>query len=335
MNIHITNIEYLGGTAKMAQDGVILAAYEALGAKKISFARRNFYDDYWNTIGHHIDGALAKLTYGDIVIHQYPSHNSPDYDAVFINKVRCYRDVKLIIFVEDLLTLLYNNSPAVRREVEFFNNSDLLILPSVAEYNYLLDNGLRKDIPILYQQIWEMQGYPEFIYHDHIRRICFSGNATRFPFLCEYNGRTMIDHFDGCEPETYNRDSLTWKGFYEPHRLMKELSRGGYGLVWCDKEQFDLYYHMNQPHKLGFNLASGIPVIIREGAAHSDFIREHGLGFVVSSLDEADELVQTTTDKQYQEMIANVAKIQHLSLRGIYTKRLLTEAVITLLENSN
>ena len=89
---------------------------------------------------------------------------------------------------------------------------------------------------------------------------------------------------------------------------------------------------MNQPHKLGFTLASGIPVIIRNGCVHSDFVREKDLGYVVDSLEEADNLVQNTSDEDYAKMISNIAPYQYMLLNGVYTKKLLMDALICVLE---
>ena len=102
--------------------------------------------------------------------------------------------------------------------------------------------------------------------------------------------------------------------------------------MWSDEEYFKRYYSWNQPNKLGFNLAAGIPVVIRNGSVHTQFIKNNGLGYVVESLEEADELVQNTSDEKYQQMIQNVAKFQPLLLNGVYTQRLLLDAVIQVME---
>ena len=53
---------------------------------------------------------------------------------------------------------------------------------------------------------------------------------------------------------------------------------------------------MNQPYKLGTNLAAGIPVIVKRGCVHEKFVERNGLGYAVDTLDEADKLVQSITD---------------------------------------
>ncbi len=80
-------------------------------------------------------------------------------------------------------------------------------------------------------------------------------------------------------------------------KLMHELSKGGFGLVWSDDEYFNKL--INQPYKLGTNLAAGIPVIVKRGCVHEKFVERNGLGYAVDTLDEADKLVQSITDAEY------------------------------------
>lgn len=89
MNIHITNIHNIGGTAPLAQEGAMQVAKQ-LGFREMGILRRNFYEDYWNTISHQQDGIIAPLYFNDIVIFQYPSWNGPDFDRAFVNKIKMY-----------------------------------------------------------------------------------------------------------------------------------------------------------------------------------------------------------------------------------------------------
>lgn len=332
MNIHITNLHNMGGTATLAQDGVAQVAKE-LGYKEMPIERRSFYDDYWNMISHHLDGTIASLYFDDIVIFQYPSWNGPDYDRKFVDKVRMYHGTKLIIFVQDLQKLLFNSDEHIlMTEIATLNMADLLILPTKKMYQYMLQHGLRKDMPILFQKIWEAPGFPQYTEHMNLKRFCFTGNYERFPFLKDYYGVTPIEQFDGQKPEREDDAHFQWKGFLQHDKMLRELSRGGYGLVWSDREYFDNYYSLNQPHKLGFNLAAGIPVIIRAGCENADFVKQHDLGYAVESLEEADILVQQTSDETYMKMINNIKKIQVMLLKGMYTKKVLLDSVIQVME---
>lgn len=129
-------------------------------------------------------------------------------------------------------------------------------------------------------------------------------------------------------------DSFCWRGYFEQEKLMHELSKGGFGLVWSDDEYFDRYYSMNQPYKLGTNLAAGIPVIVKRGCVHEKSVERNGLGYAVDTLDEADKLVQSITDAEYIKLYHNVKNIQKLILDGAYTRKTLQDAIIEVLENA-
>lgn len=111
---------------------------------------------------------------------------------------------------------------------------------------------------------------------DHAVTRCFhfAGNYNRFPFLAEYHGKTPIYQYDANKPDRENDDSFCWRGYFEQEKLMHELSKGGFGLVWSDDEYFDRYYSMNQPYKLGTNLAAGIPVIVKEAVFMRNLSKE-------------------------------------------------------------
>lgn len=188
--------------------------------------------------------------------------------------------------------------------------------------------------PVIYQTIWDMPSDICFVDHAVTRCFHFAGNYNRFPFLAEYHGKTPIYQYDANKPDRENDDSFCWRGYFEQEKLMHELSKGGFGLVWSDDEYFDRYYSMNQPYKLGTNLAAGIPVIVKRGCVHEKFVERNGLGYAVDTLDEADKLVQSITDAEYIKLYHNVKNIQKLILDGAYTRKTLQDAIIEVLENA-
>ncbi|MTV97518.1 beta-1,6-galactofuranosyltransferase, partial [Streptococcus pneumoniae] len=57
-----------------------------------------------------------------------------------------------------------------------------------------------------------------------------------------------------------------------------------------------------------------------------------GLGYVVDSLEEANRLVEETTVEVYQQMVENVSKVSYALKEGYFTKKLLIDAVMQLLD---
>lgn len=253
MKTHITTLNNMAGTASLAHRRVLKVA-QSIGCHEMGLSFYPLKPDYAKEIDKRLDGIIAPLNYGDIVIFQYPSWIGVNYDESFVNKIKSYRDTKLIIFVQDIQKLMFDSEQVILdMEIRTLNKADLLILPSKKMHRYLKENG---------------------------------------------------------------------------------LSKGGFGLVWSDDEYFDRYYSMNQPYKLGTNLAAGIPVIVKRGCVHEKFVERNGLGYAVDTLDEADKLVQSITDAEYIKLYHNVKNIQKLILDGAYTRKTLQDAIIEVLESA-
>ena len=330
MNIHITKLNNLGGTATIAQDRVARIAHD-LGYKEMGISYYHLQPDFIKEIGSRLDGIIASLYYGDVVIFQYPSWIGPNYDSCFAGKIKSYANTKLIIFVQDLQYLMFGSEKLILDwEVDTLNKADVLILPSPAIYDFLRENGLKQK-EVVYQTIWDMPSETCFLEHSCKKQFLFTGNFQRFPFLKDYHGKTPIVHFDYSRPGRQEDASYEWKGYLESEKLMHELSKGGFGLVWSDEEYFQRYYSINQPYKLGVNLAA---VIIRKGSVHEEFIVKNGIGFAAASLEEADEMIQSISEETYRKLYDNVRSIQTLLLNGAYTRKVLQDAVIKAQENA-
>lgn len=80
-------------------------------------------------------------------------------------------------------------------------------------------------------------------------------------------------------------------------------------------------------------MSAGIPVIVPDYLSNADFIKKNDVGFVVSSLEEADKVVQECTEQEYYEIVSNVKKVQYLINNGYFTKKLFVDSLMKL--NSN
>lgn len=155
-------------------------------------------------------------------------------------------------------------------KVDPFNEWEELIMEAMVEtrrydeaeelYTDVVDYYLRECGIYPSSRLLEILEKSDICFVDHAVTRCFhfAGNYNRFPFLAEYHGKTPIYQYDANKPDRENDDSFCWRGYFEQEKLMHELSKGGFGLVWSDDEYFDRYYSMNQPYKLGTNLAAGI-----------------------------------------------------------------------------
>lgn len=105
MKTHITTLNNMAGTASLAHRRVLKVA-QSIGCHEMGLSFYPLKPDYAKEIDKRLDGIIAPLNYGDIVIFQYPSWIGVNYDESFVNKIKSYRDTKLIIFVQDIQKLI-------------------------------------------------------------------------------------------------------------------------------------------------------------------------------------------------------------------------------------
>ena len=154
MKTHITTLNNMAGTASLAHRRVLKVA-QSIGCHEMGLSFYPLKPDYAKEIDKRLDGIIAPLNYGDIVIFQYPSWIGVNYDESFVNKIKSYRDTKLIIFVQDIQKLMFDSEQAILdMEIKTLNKADLLILASKKMHRYLKENGLDEK-PVIYQTIWD------------------------------------------------------------------------------------------------------------------------------------------------------------------------------------
>lgn len=131
--------------------------------------------------------------------------------------------------------------------------------------------------------------------------------------------------------EKQKYSNINYFGAFLPDELTKNLA-GKYGLVW-DGDSIDTcgsgkgeYLRINNPHKLSLYLAVGLPVIIWDEAAESEFVKRENVGLTISSLYELPDKLTGISDRDYAIMKANAAKIGKRLRNGEYMTRALKAA---------
>ncbi|WP_022770281.1 sugar transferase [Butyrivibrio sp. NC2007] len=336
MNVFVTCINGVSGTASIAQRKVARVArelgFDIMGSYKIP----EFIDDD-NELNHRMDGIISSLRQRDVVIFQFPSWSGLRYEEFLCNHIKAYQNAKLIIFVEDVEALQMDpDRMTLPYCVRLFNKADGLILPSRRMFKVLKEAGLQlTEGQMTYQPIWDYPTDIQVTSHQFIKRMIFTGDPARFPFLQEYKGTTPIDLFSLSDISRQNGQNVNWHGYKDADELFWENAKGGFGLVWCDDTYFEQYYCMNQPYKLGVFLAEGLPVIMRKGSHQEAFIRDNNLGIIAETLDEADQIIQNMSEEEYRGYLAAVCKVQDLSVKGFYTRKTLIDAIIKACENTS
>lgn len=330
MKVNITNIYGMSGqsTALIAQNDVNAIA-QKLGFSELSFYFYNIYVDSFQERSTRLDGVLAKLGYGDIVIYQAPSWNGREYDWEFLDKCRAL-NVKIVTFIHDVPPLMFPSNYYLMPEyIEKYNLSDVVIVPSEKMKERLVAEGLRVE-KILIQGMWDhVHNYP-LPQPEYKPKLYFAGELNRFPHIASWSHSVPLEAFSNPTADITG-SNVTCMGWKSDPELLFALAKGGFGLVWGTSENpadEDEYYKLNISHKVSTYLAAGIPVVVPSYLSNADFIREKGLGYVVDSLEEANRVVEETTPEAYQQMLEKVQKVAFALKEGYFAKKLLIDAVM-------
>ena len=133
------------------------------------------------------------------------------------------------------------------------------------------------------------------------------------------------------ELEEQINGSDSYKGVFPTNEVPFHIS-GSFGLVWdgdstesC-KGSLGEYLKYNNPHKASLYLASGTPILIWSQAALASFVKENRVGFLIDKLEDIEEILNSITEEQYNELLQNIKPIQQKITKGEYLKDAINKA---------
>ncbi|MFT8414214.1 sugar transferase [Oenococcus oeni] len=331
MKMHITNIygQSPRSTAMISQNMVASVA-RGLGFKEIGIYSYPIKTDTYQEMSKRIDGMIASVSFGDFVVIQLPSWNGTEFDELLIKKLKSYRRIRIVVFVHDFIPLMFqNNAYLMDKHIELFNLSDAIILPSQAMADKLTSHGLKTRIII--QGMWDHPHNIDIIPKKFAKKFFFAGSPTRFPFVKNWNFSNRLEVFSDqpADFESKNNLNVMFTGWKNDFSLLDALI-GGFGLVWSENisnQAEKEYSHLNISYKLSTYISAGIPVIANRGISLQKIIEDNKIGFVVSSLSEANEIVNNFSAEKYSEIIKNVENFAPLLRTGYFTKKALIDSM--------
>ena len=338
MKVHITNLYGIGGTVGNAQQMVANIAKKDLHYNELGIYRYAMQSDTSDMLRTRLDGIIASLSHGDIVIFQLPTWNSINFDEMLVAHMNGYRGLKKIFFLHDVPPLMEKKLfRELERYIAFYNRADLIILPSQNMADYLQAKGLTVK-KIVIQRMWDapvdidLTKVPKFR-----KRLNFAANVVMYPrpFVQNWNS-SRVELAVTAGPGNYawaDHKNIHFLGWFDNESALAYALRksGGFGLLWHDDPVWTEYMKRNACCKLGTYLAAGIPVIVHSSIAEADTIHRKNLGLVVNSLEEAVNQVEQMTEEQYNQMAQDADFFGNLVRQGYFAKKLLTEAVFNLL----
>lgn len=335
MRIHVTNVYgfSIRSTVLQSQHEVV-DILKDLCDSEIGLFRYYNEEEPRNELSSRLDGIIARLNAGDIVIFQSPTWNGVDWDNALVDKIKLYGG-RVVFFIQDVPPIQFeNNYFLMPYFIDMYNKAEVVVVPSEKMYQRLVEEGLTVKKYVV-QKMWDFNVHMDLHTPSFEKKLYFLGDVSRFPIFQNWQYDTPLHVFGNHKPD-YDYSKVHFGGWLNKTELLLELSKGGFGLVWGNqenpKDELD-YYKMNCSYKLASYLSAGIPVIVPDYLSNADFVKENNIGFVVSSLEEADKVIQECSEEKYSEMVSGVKKVQYLINNGYFTKKLFVDSLMKL--NSN
>ena len=311
MKLHLTNLYGMAGdsTVILAQNAVQKIASQ-LGFREVGIYFYNIASDSPSEMNKRLDGIMASISIGD-------------------DKLKDMQ-VKIICFIHDVVPLMFDSNYYLMKEYMYmYNLSDVLIVPSERMKDRLIEEGLTTK-KILIQGMWDHPHDLSLYTPSFKKELFFAGSLERFPDLQNWSQDTSLRVFSNKGEASSSARNLSIEGWKKDEELLLELSKGGFGLVWGTHQndgESNQYYTLNISHKVSTYLTAGIPVIVPSSLSTAKFIVDQGLGFVVDSLEEVNEIVDKMNPQEYQEMTNRIKTFSYLLKEGYFTKKLLVDAI--------
>lgn len=263
---------------------------------------------------------------------QTPYHHKQLIRNWVLSKLKRDKKVKFISLVHDVEELrksLYNNY--YKNEFNFMLSiADSIIVHNDTMKAFFIKKGIPENKLVslkIFDYLMDKEATSKNVIFE--RAISIAGNLdiNKSAYIAQLGKLGIIVHLYGpnFSHSLEQYQDIQYHGSFPASEIPNQLN-SGFGLVWdgnsidtCSGD-FGEYLQYNNPHKLSLYLASGIPVVIWDKAAEADFVRKHNLGICVSSLSELKDKLEQISEKNYQEMIKNVANISTLLRYGEHTK---------------
>lgn len=296
-----------------------------------SIMRQNIYNNRMQKLFsafRDVGKIMNQLEKDDVFIVNYPTDMGGVFDHLLLDKLK-EKNVRAIAIVHDIDALrfkvpVYKN---LKHEIKILNKYSCVIVPNAVMKAKLLKKGLNTKTVVLglFDYLTNRNVLKKKIKYSNM--VSFTGNLNKANFVNDLHNDSQVSYaLYGPIEDTSNVPSELYEGSFDSEILIEKVTNG-FGLIWDGKSSVAIdtsvissgsYLLYNNPYKLSFYIAAGIPVVIWKRAAEGTFVRENGIGILVDSLSEVGKLIDGISEAEYIEMKNNVRKIQKRVITGWY-----------------
>ena len=277
-----------------------------------------------------------RLKRNSVLLMQFPYvRGGRIWRNLWLGIVKSLKHIKIITLIHDLNELRYVHPDMEKKLLDYsIRYTDVFITHNEKMSAYLKDKRGVSDSKIVPMSLFD---YNSPIPEENIpfeKSISIAGNldANKSAYLKALPKLGLTIYLYGMNYNNNNNNNIVYEGCFEPECITNELCHG-FGLVWdgisadtCDG-LYGKYLKYNNPHKLSMYLTAGLPVIVWKESALCEPVVRNKLGIAVSSLYEAVERINATTESEYLEMHKNCLKISEKLRSGYFLRTALRKCL--------
>lgn len=230
MNVYITRINgrsFWDSRQPLQQMTADIA--HRLGIKEMGIYRYVGDGESDESLSARIDGIIAGIGMGDLIICQFPTGNGLRFEKKLINHLKAYGG-RIAIFLYELESLRYEEKRDMLREVvDLYNQAEVLIVPSLSMRYFLLNNNIRKDMKFVIQEMWD---YDCDTYFSPVpafkKEISFVGEHV-FEGAAGWRFQSSLKLYGTFA--NIDKNNVHIISTLTLNEVIYELSKGGFGLV--------------------------------------------------------------------------------------------------------
>ena len=112
-----------------------------LDIREMGLYRYNADGESVECLNARIDGIIAGMNRGDLIICQFPTGNGLNFERALINHLRAYGG-RIAIFIHSVRQVIETSSE-LQEIINLYNQAEVMIIPSLAIRHFLIDNHIR------------------------------------------------------------------------------------------------------------------------------------------------------------------------------------------------
>lgn len=275
---------------------------------------------------------FAGIKRETILAFEWPTGNTRRYYDLAL-RMKKLKKLQILTIIHDIDSLRFRDFFS-KEEIRYLGQADALIVHNKKMKEVCIQMGFDSQrIHILNIFDYCMEEDYEVPERELKKEVSIAGNLMRkkASYIYDLPDSRVVYHLYGENYEDHQQDHVIYHGSFSPEEIPKRLE-GSFGLVWDGNETGTCkgagqYLKYNNPHKVSLYVVSGLPVIIWDGAAMAEFVKEKNIGFTIEKIEDIPEKIESMSEDEFAAMQENVRMLGSWLKKGSTLENILREII--------